>query len=122
MMPANYLLLNLSIVLLADVDPCSINPCFNGGSCVNHPSGNYTCICKSGWAGKQCEVGKWQVLTLTKQRCAMKNSWRAVVVVFFFGFVLYVVVVVVFFLKFQLIDFLADSKKNSLLRINVVYL
>ena len=122
MMPADYLLLNLSIVLLADVDPCSINPCFNGGSCVNHPSGNYTCICKSGWAGKQSEVGKWQVLTLTKQRCAMKNSLRAVVVVFFFGFVLYVVVVVVFFLKFQLIDFLADSKKNSLLRINVVYL
>lgn len=111
MMPADYLLLNLSIVLLADVDPCSINPCFNGGSCVNHPSGNYTCICKSGWAGKQCEVGKWQVLTLTKQRCAMKNSLRAVVVVFFFGFVLYVVVVVVFFFKFQLIDFLADSKK-----------
>lgn len=52
----------------------------------------------------------------------MKNSLRAVVVVFFFGFVLYVVVVVVFFLKFQLIDFLADSKKNSLFRINVVYL
>ena len=99
MMPADYLLLNLSIVLLADVDPCSINPCFNGGSCVNHPSGNYTCICKSGWAGKQCEVGKWQFLTLTKQRCAMKNSLRAVVVFFFFGFVLYVVVVVVFFFK-----------------------
>ena len=122
MMPADYLLLNLSIVLLADVDPCSINPCFNGGSCVNHPSGNYTCICKSGWAGKQRKVGKWQVLTLTKQRCAMKNSLRAVVVVVFFGFVFYVVVVVVFFLKFQLIDFLADSKKNSLFRINVVYL
>lgn len=100
-MPADYLLLNLSIVLLADVDPCSINPCFNGGSCVNHPSGNYTCICKSGWAGKQCEVGKWQFLTLTKQRCAMKNSLRAVVVFFFFGFVLYVVVVVVFFLSFN---------------------
>lgn len=116
MMPADYLLLNLSIVLLADVDPCSINPCFNGGSCVNHPSGNYTCICKSGWAGKQCEVGKWQVLTLTKQRCAMKNSLRAVVVVFFFGFVLYVVVVVVFFLKFQLIDFLADSKKKFIVQ------
>ena len=105
-MPADYLLLNLSTVLLADVDPCSINPCFNGGSCVNHPSGNYTCICKSGWAGKQCEVGKWQ-------RCAMKNSLRAVVVVvfFFFGFVLYVVVVVVFFFKFQLIIFLAANKK-----------
>ena len=41
----------------------------------------------------------------------MKNSLRAVVVVFFFGFVLYVVVVVFFFFKFQLIDFLADSKK-----------
>ena len=100
-MPADYLLLNLSIILLADVDPCSINPCFNGGSCVNHPSGNYTCICKSGWAGKQCEVRKWQVLTLTKQRCVMKNSLRAIVVFFFFGFVLYVVVVVVFFLSFN---------------------
>ena len=110
MMPADYLLLNLSIVLLADVDPCSINPCFNGGSCVNHPSGNYTCICKSGWAGKQCEVGKWQVLTLTKQRCVMKNSLRAVVV-FFFSVSFFMLLLSLFFFKFQLIDFLADSKK-----------
>lgn len=109
-MPADYLLLNLSIVLLADVDPCSINPCLNGGSCVNHPSGNYTCICKSGWAGKQCEVGKWQVLTLTKQRCAMKNSLRAVVVVFF-SVSFFMLLLSLFFFKFQLIDFLADSKK-----------
>lgn len=104
MMPADYLLLNLSIVLLADVDPCSINPCFNGGSCVNHPSGNYTCICKSGWAGKQCEVGKWQVLTLTKQRCVMKNSLRAVVVFFFSVSFFMLLLSLFFFLKFQLID------------------
>ena len=103
-MPADYLLLNLSIVLLADVDPCSINPCFNGGSCVNHPSGHYTCICKSGWAGKQCEVGKWQFLTLTKQRCAMKNSLRAVVVFFFSVSFFMLLLSLFFFLKFQLID------------------
>ena len=53
------LLLTFSIAFLSEVDPCSMTPCSNGGSCLNLPEGNYKCTCKSGWTGKQCEVCKY---------------------------------------------------------------
>ena len=52
-------LLTLSIASLAEVDPCSMTPCSNGGTCLNLPEGNYMCTCSSGWTGKQCEVCKY---------------------------------------------------------------
>lgn len=55
----NKKLLTLSTASLAEVDPCSMTPCSNGGTCLNLPEGNYMCTCRSGWTGKQCEVCKY---------------------------------------------------------------
>ena len=41
-----------------------MNPCSNGGSCLNLPEGNYKCTCKPGWTGEQCEVCKY-IFSLT---------------------------------------------------------
>ena len=36
---------------------CSLNPCHNGATCV--PTGSsYTCLCKDGYEGTQCELSK----------------------------------------------------------------
>merc|ERR1711935_853594 len=37
-------------------DPCSIFPCFNGGSCIgNDMRTSYQCICPEGLKGSHCE-------------------------------------------------------------------
>ncbi|KAJ7370855.1 biological adhesion [Desmophyllum pertusum] len=46
----------LKDAIIKEADPCSMNPCSNGGTCLNLPEGNYTCSCKPGWTGKHCEV------------------------------------------------------------------
>lgn len=39
-------------------DPCkSTKPCQNGATCVNN-NGDYTCLCKPGYQGRNCEQGK----------------------------------------------------------------
>ena len=37
------------------VDPCSTQPCVNGGSCHSQSSG-YTCLCPSGYTGPTCST------------------------------------------------------------------
>lgn len=41
-----------------DVDECRLYPniCKNGATCLNHPVGNYTCICVNGWTGRDCSI------------------------------------------------------------------
>lgn len=41
-----------------DVNECLVYPdiCKNGATCLNHPPGNYTCICVNGWTGSDCSV------------------------------------------------------------------
>lgn len=41
-----------------DVDECLLYPniCKNGATCLNHPVGNYTCICVNGWTGRDCSI------------------------------------------------------------------
>ena len=40
-----------------NIDPCKANkPCKNGATCVNS-SGDYRCICKTGYQGRNCEQG-----------------------------------------------------------------
>ena len=34
-----------------------LNPCHNGGTCINQ-AGGYVCQCPPGWTGKDCKVGK----------------------------------------------------------------
>ena len=41
------------------VDECALNPCQNGGTCEDGDN-KYTCKCKSGWEGVNCETGKKQ--------------------------------------------------------------
>ncbi|KAF8373790.1 hypothetical protein PRIPAC_80219 [Pristionchus pacificus] len=35
---------------------CVSSPCANGGTCVNSAPGAYTCTCKEGWQGTECDV------------------------------------------------------------------
>ena len=41
-----------------EINPCSSSPCGNDGMCVNTIDRNYTCVCKSQWAGANCETGQ----------------------------------------------------------------
>lgn len=38
------------------IEMCFINPCRNGGSCVNVNSTSYSCTCPPGFSGAQCEL------------------------------------------------------------------
>lgn len=39
-------------------DPCSPNPCKNGGTCSGDGNGGYSCRCASGYTGRHCDAGK----------------------------------------------------------------
>jgi hypothetical protein len=42
--------------IFVDVDECVLSPCKNEGLCQNS-NGSYTCLCKEGWGGKDCDEG-----------------------------------------------------------------
>ena len=44
-------------LILADIDDCADQPCFNRGTCIDGVN-DYTCICAVGYTGKNCSVGK----------------------------------------------------------------
>ena len=46
------------ILTYPDIDECEVNPCENGGTCVNSPPGSYTCNCAEGYKGDHCQEGK----------------------------------------------------------------
>ena len=45
------------IFLTADIDDCAVQPCHNGGACIDAVN-DYTCVCVDGYTGKNCSVGK----------------------------------------------------------------
>jgi hypothetical protein len=49
----SYFHLNLKKAL-----PCDLSPslCLNGGSCTNKDNGEFSCECKSGYTGTNCET------------------------------------------------------------------
>lgn len=49
--------LNLLVFLRIDIDECKPDPCLNNASCVDGIN-SYTCKCKPGFTGKNCETGK----------------------------------------------------------------
>ena len=53
---------NKTDVLVADVDECgaAFSPCRWWAVCVN-TLGSYSCHCRKGYGGKQCDVGKHSV-------------------------------------------------------------
>ena len=51
---------SLSLHFFSEIEPCSMHPCSNEGTCHNLPGGSYKCTCNSGWSGEHCEVGKYK--------------------------------------------------------------
>jgi hypothetical protein len=49
--------LTLSISFFIDIDECKPQPCLNDGVCVDHVNA-YSCKCKRGFAGTNCEKGE----------------------------------------------------------------
>ena len=44
-------------LLLLDVNECSSNPCFYGGTCYDK-FGGYVCACRKGFEGSNCQIGE----------------------------------------------------------------
>lgn len=44
--------------LFVDINDCKINPCENGGTCVDEVNA-FKCICKEGWEGALCNISKY---------------------------------------------------------------
>ena len=42
--------------MFVDIDECGLQPCENGGTCIDHP-GWAECICKNGFTGQICQTG-----------------------------------------------------------------
>ena len=49
--------LNCSIYLHLTVNPCTNNPCKNGGTCTVTEDDSYSCQCAEGFYGDSCEKG-----------------------------------------------------------------
>ena len=47
-------------------NPCSSNPCYNGGTCTNLSTTTYMCTCQTGYAGNQCQA--------TLNTCSCQNG------------------------------------------------
>lgn len=50
--------------MLSAEDACESDPCQHGGTCVTHnDTGDFRCVCATGYAGEQCETdscgGQW---------------------------------------------------------------
>lgn len=50
-----------------EIDECSSSPCQNNGSCRDHVNG-YSCLCQTGFTGRNCESGLLQLSSISQQR------------------------------------------------------
>ena len=51
--------------LFSDVNECVSLPCKHDGTCTDHVN-SYSCTCKPGYTGINCETGKWNTGRLTR--------------------------------------------------------
>lgn len=45
-------------MLISDTYDCDPNPCVNEAACVDLVDDDYSCLCLTGFTGKNCSVGK----------------------------------------------------------------
>ena len=62
--PSGLLLSTCVLCIYLDIDECASFPCENGGTCSDGVN-SYSCKCKLGYAGKDCETGTTTNLHLT---------------------------------------------------------
>ena len=48
---------NFGNLFLPELDPCSSNPCQNGGFCRDNGNGTFSCSCKGPYTGFNCQEG-----------------------------------------------------------------
>lgn len=70
-----HLRLHNYALFLPDIDECQTSPCKNAGNCVNQP-GEYSCSCKSGYTGQNCEQGINREIHIHIQTKTFKDVWR----------------------------------------------
>ena len=49
-------IIKIVLCVFVDIDECGLQPCENGGTCIDHP-GWAECLCKNGFTGKICQTG-----------------------------------------------------------------
>ena len=47
-----------------DINECASAPCQNDGTCTDNING-YTCTCRDGYEGSNCETGLWMEITIS---------------------------------------------------------
>ena len=61
-----------------EVNLCYSNPCLNGGKCLRK-EGGYTCQCKAGFAGQECQLdlsATTAIMTMAGGRMRDSNKWQ----------------------------------------------
>ena len=43
---------------------CESSPCFNDGECITNGPDKYSCVCKSGFSGSNCQIRNLPVVTI----------------------------------------------------------
>ena len=51
-------------LIFIDTNECASNPCLNEGNCTTEHVGNYTCNCRTGYEGENCERGEIKEILL----------------------------------------------------------
>ena len=55
------------IILKNKALPCILsNPCQNGATCTDDNQGGYTCSCKPGYTGVNCQIGNFNITQFEK--------------------------------------------------------
>ena len=62
-------------MFISDIDECLSNPCQNEATCHNHIN-SYSCTCKSGFEGTNCEIGMsiYKLYSQQRQRVLSKYN------------------------------------------------